>query len=1145
MTSTTAALLDASIAAVDATSRILDWKYLFPLFVFTLSVGTVLSALIAYRKWREGWLSFLVEKRIVTAKEVSRSSLKKLLAFLDQSPSSLGLALMESIENLFRYLKKNLFPLKELLKWPSAISFVIFLGGVFILFYFSHEDVPYRNFFAVSKWLPFLNRGLNLEEASNVTSIMAGLVGIIFALVIFIAESVRDAKNMDERRVLLKIGNFWFLITFTILALLNFLLFKINILSIVFPTIIGFSAIHAFWRVSKHLMDPDAQETNRQGLLKRRANDIVSDSIRERIANNILLECLGEGKVVQFEYTVSKRWIEGNIQDYFFIESLKEGRISDINIGELRKLSDRLEQYSRKMSFTTRAQQDEQLSPSSNATTMSEGFDKTKLPVKKVYLLKRYGELLPPDSIFTEDSKAILAIPKEFASEKKFVSELQQWVPHIFKFDMASSSSERFRRELQAIKDELAAAIRSESLGAIEGLRENYKELAEVFLEKIHEYGGGFSPEQAKKERTSLSGGWDEVRWLRTDLRELLSIAAASNNRDVIRDIASLPIAIAIRAVQAKDHLLFQEFLDLSTLIYHLSLEKSGDQKSVKDFMAERSWRYIKDITMFYIEPLFGEDEEVGIPERLNDAKDFAIYSLRTFQFLLKAAFDKKDFDNFSVMIDQYMNLYKNLDTKLNRLTADEKKDEVKIAVEEVYLAKQQVLFGLSAKILDKYFQRRDDELLKQFFDKISHKLPTKPQRLTKVYDSSRSHGTRDGWGWDDWEVIADGEAHFIDVESKLDRLYAVQMLKQLATLQDDAIQRIELRHNRQMVFTIDGPLTQLLQSIQSNPETWSFLLHEDARNKIENLTKLLASVKEKQEKEEEEMLKSVQIDPEKLAEFKKEIQDHFEKDGCLRVIAHKLDFYENLTTIRGDEDAPSWGYNQIIEKAGFIKDWHIHYVGRGEVFGGGMAHSEDRAAFDAMINGVSAVTIDRKHVQDEIRKTIDIQELSSPIIIHTLSYPLEGTILHDSKSFIPHYRNDCPKTELDGLSCYQGVLQVAGKSIPVIDLFVDQDELMNKILVIDLKAFGSWKQFSPIKKIEDEMYRFGVCYLKIADLNQDEEQRKKILEEDPTWLQEHADKEGYLRQRVVVHIFERFKIDARNRNAGKCFHITQEQDAE
>ena len=57
------------------------------------------------------------------------------------------------------------------------------------------------------------------------------------------------------------------------------------------------------------------------------------------------------------------------------------------------------------------------------------------LPEKKAYLLKRYREEIPPDSIFYVNSRSVFALPEAFSQSQAVLDDIDASIPHIFRFE--------------------------------------------------------------------------------------------------------------------------------------------------------------------------------------------------------------------------------------------------------------------------------------------------------------------------------------------------------------------------------------------------------------------------------------------------------------------------------------------------------------------------------------------------------------------------------------------------------------------------------------------------------------------------------------------------------------------------------------
>lgn len=1157
------------------------WSFIKePIFIGTFAVILLCWFLYflykKYKDWNHGWLTDLIEAKIAESTKKKASQDNKFLQLtlnkkeLIRLIESIKLFILELLRKVHSYLKNDVpYEIKRPYL-PSITWLIAFLFIFGLIFFISHNEVPYRNICHINNWWNFINRTITENQSSNIVSILSGFVSIVFVLIIFIAESVRDSKDPEQKRVLLQVSKLWPLITFTTLSLLNFLWFKITIFSIILPILIVAGIILSFWQVINVLIDPEIREEKRKKLLKDRIERIILDSIRERIGNNILLGKIGHDKEIKIEYTFSKHWLNRNTNEYLFIESAEEGWLCDINLVELANLVERIEDSARQLGFSIYQKNSPSLEGDKEGGTVQQSKVQSG-DIKKVYLLKRYGEHLPPNSIFTEGSKVILALPKEFKKDPSLIDDVHNLVPHIFRFNKNEPSSNAFRRELQSTKDQLIGAIKSVSLGAIDELKQTYLHLAETFLETIHQFGGGFSAEQAKQERGNIFEGWNEIRWLNRDIRELIIVATETNNNDVISNIAFLPISIAIRAIQAKDHFLFQEFVSYSPFLYYLAKDKPDN--NIRSYMIDHSWRYLKEVSDFYIEPKLTDRENESNVADYKIYEDFAIYLFRIFQDLLKSAFDYEDISSFRNILDQFSRLYKHfnpendhpnvqfLEQSLNWTESEDEKTCIRNKIpilrakeesaNEIKRAREQVYFGLSSKILQKYQQNPDSETLKNFFDTAITYITDDIDQLTKVFDSSRDFRTEDRWGWSNWEMISDGEAHFIDVHGKLDNLYCVLALRILKDKNEQQIEKIKISPSRDLAFLSEerqggNNLITILNSIESNPDQWKFVLDDAARAKIPALKNILNNARQDQEQKEKESLKVAEIDPDKLNEFKAEIKKSFYKSGYLRPVIKAFGVYKDLTSVAPSKKIDSWGYNQIDDKAAFIKDWHVHFVGWGENYGQGMANSEDQLIFEKMVDSsANERNVTQQDIISEIEKVLGENAFVDPIILQTLDRLYEYNHVRKDEAFVSRYNKDCPKTKLDNLPGYMGVLKLAGYQVPVVDIFVREKKLKNKVLITDLPKFGVLNQYSPIDNAVDSSFKDDILLIRVTDLNKDNERRQKIIDDKPAWLEKEADKEGYLCQKVLINLYEKFEFKVLDPKAAHCITIELDADAE
>lgn len=1172
--------------------QILHWPYLFSALLSVTTLIVVALVFSGYKKWKAGWLSGLIE--IEVAKNLRVQS--HIMQVVSQATnfikriysgkwSALRVVLYSMISACLRFVVKSLDDLKNY-RIPSIASFTLIALAILIVFVFSHTGVAYESLLNPHKAFSLLMREIATNEgahgsvvegrvvdAGNLIAIISGLAALVLAQVIFIAESIRDDKDYEKRRVLLEDSRIWPLFTLTALTFLNFFWLRINVVTLLLPIVVIIGVVWSFGRTLRSLVLPKALESSRDNYLRRKLHEVMRESARVRIGNNILFNHLSESGDVKIEYRFSKRWV-GKEDDYIFIESPGAGWISDIHIGELIKLSDRLETIAKDLGFSlSKGEKSANLvaeSDTDGSTTQSSENIST-LPVKGVCLLKRFGEEVPDGSVSERDQNFVLALPKEFNKHPGIIEEVKARMPGIFKFRNSEPSSESYRKELRGTKDRLIAAIKNLSLGEVEELSKMYIGLAEEFLSVLAEFGGGYSPEQAEKELSSITGTWEEAGWIRQDVRELLIIAIEQKNKDVFSDIAYIPVAIATRAIRAEDHLLYRQFLALIPFEYHL-VGKISDDSDFRSFAIERSWRYLKEVVQLYIEnKLHDRDENLDSDDLVN-YESFAMFSLRICQSYLKEVFDAGDIDTFKDTVGVFRKLYSRLDEERIesriesltwRLESATVEDRVKIESQlleikpkaemftRIMMARDQVFFGLAAFIFEQYRLNNVNASNKEFFQEISSRLPSEIKRLTSVFTESRQFETGDKWDWDNWEMVADEEVHHIDFFSKLDRLYTVLALQILSRIPLENASSLTIPTSRTLAFIADdranaNHLIVLLDAIKADPANWNFILNQQQIDRIDILKNLLTQAVAAQEKSEEEFLMQVKVETAKIIEFKKRFLDEYQDSINLRKLITLLGNFEDRTAEDSPKSIHSWGFNQIDEKAAFISDWHVSYSGWGDHYGHDMAVSEDEIAFKEMITKISdKKTILGSEVINQIEKAILEKSMTRPIVLQTLKSRFEFGDLKRSEAFVSQYHSSCPDLGLSSIKSYMGVLRLAGKEVPVIDMFVRQDELSNKVVVAELEKLGAWVQYSPVDAVNIEN-KFDIFELSVTDLNENNQRRAEIVAANQSWLAVKGDanaQNNYLKQKVHTKIYQKFIFDVRDPDAGRLLTVSDKND--
>jgi len=985
-----------------------------------------------------------------------------------------------------------------------------------------------------------------------------GLAVVVIALVIFVAESIRDNADVERKRVLLQLSYIWPLGFAITVIPFGFLWTGPQGLTIVLEILLACLTLIAFGSVINSLLDPGERERSRVALVKRRIRDRILDSVRERVGNNILLQSLGPGKRIPgLQYALSKRRLSSDPKKYVFIDAENAGRIVDIQMGELQRLIAKLNRYARtKLSFSLA-----EGAPNIVASERTEAPPEGPFPVRNVYLLKRLGEDITGEFAAFGRRDSILALPEGFERNPALLAETRASVTKIFRVSTEESPSTVFRNEIQATKDQLVSAIRGTALGAVDELKNSYLHIAEEFIRLLVEYGGAYNADAARKEMGTLIGGWSEVRWITEDFRELITIASQTDNPDIIRKVCFLPYAVAGRALSAQDHYFFQQFISFSPFIYLLGSEKPSDSRA-RSVLIDRSWRYLKELAEYYIFPQL-EDPETQTPD-LDNYRDFLLYVLRVYMNLLKVAAEKIDLETAKTLTLEFKKLYAldsdypsklaGLRYRLSHAATEndraslqdevERQEKYASVIEEIALGKQQVDLAIAGHILAKLLERPDRNGLADVFAIIRDSLPNDLTALTDAYSKASRFGAGDFWGWTDWDIPVDGEVHWIDTHSKLDRIFVVRALDCLASLSAQERDSIVLTPSyllSERTRNASGP-TRFIEEISQG--RLDDVVSAKTKAQTDLLREKLLAACNDEELDEAERTRSAALDPTRLADFRSSIIESLRTAGRLRSIFKAAGAYSSKLDNKPGKSVPSLGYNRIDDKNAFIIQEHVGYSGWGEAYGDGLGRAEDDSVASQLIRKAGTqMEASGASIVSAIQQYIVQTQMAEPIIFQTLGVKTEHYHLRSSVDFIPNHDPRAKRSKFAKLAGFMGVVVCGEKDVPIFDI-MSRSETAEKVLIADFSSYATWEQYSPVDvPSEDESYVVDELLVRVIDLNADAASRNKIVDARPAWLETETDKAEVLRGKVLVNVYEKFRVVILDSAAAVCLSLTQGND--
>ena len=603
-------------------------------------------------------------------------------------------------------------------------------------------------------------------------------------------------------------------------------------------------------------------------------------------------------------------WFIHDRKEYTAIKSRKSGMVTDLNVQKLKEIA------------------------LSNNDATEFGVDKPcyYLQVNSLHHDVKKGRIL-------------LWVHNDLLANKKQKETIEKLAHEAFFIKPQSLNWESLQNSVGRLK-ELSLDLLAK------GKQQEFKETLIYYgqlIETFYDYAKPYS-EDVRSQLNPSSIWWGEpnpVHWITDDIQEIFESGIDAKRSFAIM-ASSLPFLLMRHAINCKDFSIFEKLRYYPYLLYKHSYEakKAGNAEKAK-LLFEQSWRRLKrsvDID------LYGKAKDKEYP--IEWIERFACAILAVFQDLLKASFDKRDFDSFEKYLSVTTKLFKNLE---NTMRSDNI-DRVRGLVDSLKQKNQEVIFGLSSWILGKWRENRGVGDIERFYSAIQKETPSEIERLTNLFSRCHSFETIDFHGWNHWETEGqeEGEVHFVDSFAKLEVFYAVRALSLLANKASKEIEEINLPHSRTLEALARGlrRLMPTLDSIKENPSEWKFALTDASIEKIDSFKNLLIKAKEAQEQEDAETIRKRTISTDLVNECKEKTKKTFSESAIMRDIFTKCFKSYDDQAERDIAESDGWlGIRQLIGKDIFLDDWHVDGSLVREDFGRPMAQGENDILFKEIAN--------------------------------------------------------------------------------------------------------------------------------------------------------------------------------------------------
>jgi hypothetical protein len=987
-----------------------------------------------------------------------------------------------------------------------SISFVLILGTWSYIFLFCFD------FLAISR--------------GDLIAVHAGIGTVLFAFIIFIAESLRDDLSINRSRVLLKESFLFPLVVAEIFTFLIFVFSEENHVSFFPVVVIAIFLIYSIGRMISTLLDKYHFEKRVTELIKGRIESALDRKFEEKLGAEIFLRELDlrDIKLIYSPYTANSKC------NYKYFYEEEEGIVTDINLQKLKKFADIVEREARENGFVFQASYrgaTDFFNPIKHFEDRVDKVDKENLEGElSRYILKGIG-----DQVSRTDN-AMICINRDVIKDEGVIASLERLFVDIFKIEEKENFEERIRYELAGFFKEFGNAVKKEDSSNIKLFFDRNIDLLGALIDTWNTYDVRMAEIMPPDKLEKILKELIEEHWLLRETNKICMDAMRSSNQYILRMMAEIPANITSFSYEHGVLEIFKAFLSFYSYLYAEAFKYEENKKK----------KLFKEIyeNMHYIGRNITADIELSIKKDdgiwLEKLPLFVSHLFKEYQSLLYYSYKKEDIEAFRTYIEDVSKFTNRI---FNRLHEENENSELKRALEKCIRLYNQMLFSVGAYTL--YNIKGKEKTDKNaFYEMVASQFTSIRSLVESFLESSETENIR-FWGWDHWYIPNDGQIHTFDTSRVLSSFVVSVALKILAAPKKGSFRDIKLPADKRLFQAIIGTngLEILLRDLHQDNNKGFTMLSDRMFEMVPVFQELLIDAKERFNRDEDLDLIKKSLSKKKVNEFKKTFLDKHREFAGLREIflyydlfynsnrekktgfigkikrlIKKVKFsdwkYEKLDDIN---KIVHWGNRHVIEKNPFIDSDTIYLSPPGEYFGRGLAKVEQKVILDKLIERCKAKEI--QSVKGFLKgfNNTDYFILIPPGYIAVNN--LEDLEYSD-------------EMKIDGISEKTTPRTFIGyyENIPVFRLNF-KIEGGDFFLILNHSKLGCFTQLGvTLENIEREVD--DLFYFDVQAFSENDKLLVEFMNAKLDWLSEIGDKkdqEDYLKKHVAITIYQRFAL--------------------
>ncbi|MBF1028391.1 MAG: hypothetical protein HXL05_02605 [Candidatus Nanosynbacter sp.] len=784
-------------------------------------------------------------------------------------------------------------------RWRVTFIYVLVLISSYIIFGLMLSDDYFNKHFS---------RLAVLKELSTIIEYIGLLFAVQIPVFILLLEKIRDSG--DIRRFSLPNVIYFREILATYIILSSLLLVSPRASYYYFPTIIIVA-------VSLYAMVQSMQLLFGIGQLKQQEKKHIKDLVKRSLMASKMIRANGsiffadlENSLYVIHRLFTSKRDKRELKKHYLIRASKAGVIKSINVKRLDEIITR--EYYNRAPQTAKKQ------------SVSRPSDKK---IAQLILSTRPGSDIEDQSVIME-----LVLSDNLPAPHK---RLERGLLDCIKIDpdYADSPNRQLEVLVKGFRQQLRGAIEKDDEIAVDDALVIYELLTNATVEEYSNESKDFDYATAKSEFEQIFGDSvsrhlqstvdiiDEAFFyaLRTERRDATKSIISSVYRSLLNVFDSFNIVVAARLEKIFTHA-------MSRTIYDTTLENTHYKEYVLELLAFRLKEHTGLLLYNYREcdessSFSREQLEQWLNDRLSNMTSFL---LDTYKKSQTSAF--KEVKSIFNEVESNYRLYH---------------QEIK----ELVWTSRSRLFMVAAYIHDRTDLTREQEDIKKIMDNYLGGFSA--QDLTKILVKCVDNNYASEWQFDIYDLPADRKMHLVpDFNLSLKSLWVERMLA-LDSIPED----IEYYGRDDIART--GTFSDF-----TTREEKPFIIRrlaemEEQGEDISTLSKLVKTFIDERMRYEDEKLIAAPLDQDEVAEFKEGVLAGY-RDYALAFSVFAPNGH--LKTTKATKGFLSYGWNQIQDKYGFVKDWHIGTIHQPHSYGSEIAESENKHILESLFSKPSRI---------------------------------------------------------------------------------------------------------------------------------------------------------------------------------------------